>query len=622
MHSDIEHFSQLQLKPFILQALTEVGYETPSPIQAACIPHLLNGVDLLGEAQTGTGKTAAFALPALNNIDLSLPHPQVLVLTPTRELAIQVAEAFQRYAKHLPGFNVLAVYGGQSMVVQLRQLSRGAHVVVGTPGRVMDHIERKSLNLSALRLMVLDEADEMLRMGFIDDVEWILEHTPAERQTALFSATMPEQIRRVAHRYLRAPQEVKIKASTSTVEKIQQRYCQLNVPHKLDALTRILEVEEGLDAAIIFVRTKTATVELADKLEARGYAAAALNGDMTQQLRERVVEQIKRNALDIIVATDVAARGLDVPRITHVINYDIPYDTEAYVHRIGRTGRAGRSGTAILFVTSREMRMLKVIERATRQRIEPLTLPSRAAVADRRIAQFRDQVTQVLESEELDFFRDVVSGLNEHHGDPLDVAAALAFLAQRERPLQLPPAEGRDIADLAAAAGKPERGARGDNPRSERPPRENRSDILGKRREYSEGNLSRYRIDVGREHGVLPKDIVGAIANEAGIESRFIGQINLYEDYSIVELPADLPAALINVLRKTRVRQQMLNLRADDGMHRHRAPRRPRDAAPEWTGKRPERGGGHFDAGRERGRERAGNAGRSGKTAFAGKKGR
>ena len=399
MTDAIERFDQLDLQPAILAALAEIGYETPSPIQAACIPHLLAGQDILGEAQTGTGKTAAFALPALDRVDLARREPQVLVLTPTRELAIQVAEAFQRYASRMAGFHVLPLYGGQSMVVQLRQLQRGAHVIVGTPGRIMDHIERKSLNLDGLTTLILDEADEMLRMGFIDDVEWILEHTPAERQTALFSATMPDAIRRVAHRYLREPREVKIKAATATVSTIHQRYLQIAGAHKLDALTRILEVEDDFDAAIVFVRTKTATVELAEKLEARGYAAACLNGDMTQQLRERVIEQLKAETLDIVVATDVAARGIDVPRISHVINYDIPYDTEAYVHRIGRTGRAGRTGNAILFVAPRENHLLRQIERATRQPIEALKLPSREAVADKRVAAFRQQVAEVLASE-------------------------------------------------------------------------------------------------------------------------------------------------------------------------------------------------------------------------------
>jgi ATP-dependent RNA helicase DeaD len=388
MTDTIDSFAALQLPPALLAALADVGYETPSPIQAACIPILLAGRDLLGEAQTGTGKTAAFALPVLARLDLAVKMPQALVLTPTRELAIQVAEAFQKYAKHMPGFHVLPLYGGQSMVIQLRALSRGAHVIVGTPGRIMDHLERKSLSLDALQTLVLDEADEMLRMGFIDDVEWILEHTPATRQTALFSATMPEPIRRIAKRYQRDPEQIKIKAATATVSTIRQRYWIARGADKLDALTRMLEVEEDFDAAIVFVRTKLATVELAEKLEARGLEAAALNGDMTQGLREQVIERLKNGSLDIVVATDVAARGIDVPRVSHVINYDIPYDTEAYIHRIGRTGRAGRAGTAILFVAPREQRMLKAIEHATRQKIEPISLPTAGEVAERRVARF------------------------------------------------------------------------------------------------------------------------------------------------------------------------------------------------------------------------------------------
>ena len=553
MTATIERFDQLDLQAPILAALAEIGYETPSPIQAACIPHLLAGRDILGEAQTGTGKTAAFALPALDQVDINQRNPQVLVLTPTRELAIQVAEAFQRYASKMPGFHVLPIYGGQSMVVQLRQLQRGAHVVVGTPGRVMDHLERKSLNLEGLTTLILDEADEMLRMGFIDDVEWILEHTPTARQTALFSATMPDAIRRVAHRYLRDPKEIKIKAATATVSTIKQRFLQIAGPHKLDALTRILEVEDDFDAAIVFVRTKTATVELAEKLEARGYAAACLNGDMTQQLRERVIEQLKNETLDIVVATDVAARGIDVPRVSHVINYDIPYDTEAYVHRIGRTGRAGRNGNAILFVAPRETHLLRQIERATKQPIEPLKLPSREAVADKRVAAFRQQVSEVLASEDLGFFLDVIAAIEEKHdADVHTIAAALAFLAQKDRPLQMPDTGRPDIAQLAGG-GKPERPTR--------EARDNRSEILERRRDYAEGRLARYRIDVGREHMASPKDIVGAIANEAGIESRFIGQINLFEDYSTVELPSDLPNDVLQILRRARVRQQLLNIR-------------------------------------------------------------
>ncbi len=580
-------FAELGLPEALLRALADVGYETPSPIQAACIPLLLEGNDIIGEAQTGTGKTAAFALPLLSRIDIAERRPQALVLTPTRELAIQVAEALQKYAHHLPGFHVLPIYGGQSMVVQLRALSRGPQVIVGTPGRVMDHLERKSLELDSLRVMVLDEADEMLRMGFIDDVEWILQHTPAERQTALFSATMPEPIRRVARTYLREPREVKIRAATSTVEAIRQRYWTVRGMDKLDALTRILEVEEDFDAAIVFVRTKIATEELAQKLEARGIAAAALNGDMTQGLRERVIEQLKNGQLDIVVATDVAARGIDVPRVTHVINYDIPYDTEAYVHRIGRTGRAGRTGNAILFVSPREFRMLKTIERVTRATIEPLRLPTRSEVEIKRAEQFKLQITEVIENESLEYFVELVSQMEDDQDlTAHEIAAALAWIAQRERPLKLDPAEWPD-----EPAARPER---------ERPTRENRDEILAKRREFSAGALARYRINVGRNDGVMPKEIVGAIANEGGIEGRYIGQINLFPDFSTVELPRDLPADVLAQIGAIRVRRQALAIRPlaegeDEGMER-RPPRR--DFRDERSG------GGWGDRGRQRDGER------------------
>ena len=539
MSTPVESFAELGLSEGLLKTLSEVGYETPSPIQAQCIPILLEGRDLIGQAQTGTGKTAAFALPLMEQIDVKLTKPQALVLTPTRELAIQVAEALQSYARHLPGFHVLPIYGGQSYTIQLKQLSRGAHVIVGTPGRVMDHLERKTLNLDHLKTMVLDEADEMLRMGFIDDVEWILERTPAQHQTALFSATMPEQIRRVAQKYLVEPCEIKIKSATATVAAIRQVYWQVSGMHKLDALTRILEVEEDFDAAIIFVRTKTATVELADKLAARGYAAAALNGDLNQQMRERVIEQLKSGALDIVIATDVAARGIDVPRVSHVVNYDIPYDTEAYVHRIGRTGRAGRTGNAILFVAPREIRMLRTIERATRSPIAPLTLPSRADVTNKRVSDFKQKVVEVLNAEGLDFFSNIVSQIAEEQNvGAEEVAAALAMMAQEGKPLQIggedpPPARhaAMDDSRRPASFGDRERKPRfeerserprfedrgGDKPRFEdRPRRDDRPS-----RTAPAGDMVRYRIDVGRDHGVQVKDIVGAIANEAGIESRF-----------------------------------------------------------------------------------------------------
>ncbi len=577
MSTTVETFAELGLSESLLKTLSEIGYETPSPIQAECIPILLEGHDLIGMAQTGTGKTAAFALPLMEQIDIKLAKPQALILTPTRELAIQVAEALQSYAKNLPGFHVLPIYGGQSYTIQLKQLSRGAHVIVGTPGRVMDHLERKTLNLDNLKTMVLDEADEMLRMGFIDDVEWILERTPPQHQTALFSATMPDQIRRVAQKYLVDPREIKIKSATATVAAIRQVYWQVSGMHKLDALTRILEVEEDFDAAIIFVRTKTATVELADKLSARGYAAAALNGDLNQQMRERVIEQLKSGALDIVIATDVAARGIDVPRVSHVVNYDIPYDTEAYVHRIGRTGRAGRTGNAILFVAPREIRMLRTIERATRSPISPLTLPSRADVTNKRVADFKEKVAGVLNAEGLDFFANIVSQIAEEHSvSAEEVAAALAMMAQEGKPLQIvgedprpAPPPPRDDRRPGVFGDRPERKPRFDE-RGERGERPARSEDRPRREERAPrpapaGDMVRYRIDVGREHGVEVRDIVGAIANEAGIESRFIGRIGLYEDSSTVELPAGMPGEAANALKRTRIRGVPINLRPDEG---------------------------------------------------------
>jgi ATP-dependent RNA helicase DeaD len=588
MTTPVDSFADLGLSESLLKTLADIGYETPSPIQAECIPVLLEGHDLIGMAQTGTGKTAAFALPLMEQIDVKLTKPQALVLTPTRELAIQVAEALQSYAKNLPGFHVLPIYGGQSYTIQLKQLSRGAHIIVGTPGRVMDHLERKTLNLDNLKTLVLDEADEMLRMGFIDDVEWILERTPEKHQTALFSATMPEQIRRVAQKYLVEPREIKIKSATATVAAIRQVYWQVSGMHKLDALTRILEVEDDFDAAIIFVRTKNATVELADKLSARGYAAAALNGDLNQQMRERVIEQLKSGALDIVIATDVAARGIDVPRVSHVVNYDIPYDTEAYVHRIGRTGRAGRTGNAILFVAPREIRMLRTIERATRSPIAPLTLPSRADVTNKRVAGFKEKVAEVLNAEGLDFFANIVAQIAEEQNvGAEEVAAALCQMAQEGKPLQIPgedpaPAraptpfgtDSRRPSSFAERERKPRGEERGERPRFEergdKPRFEDRGDSRPRfedkpKRAAPSGDMVRYRIDVGRDHGVQVKDIVGAIANEAGIESRFIGRIGLYDESSTVELPAGMPAEAANALKRTRVRGVPINLRPDEG---------------------------------------------------------
>ncbi len=533
-----------------MRAVAEIGYEAPSPIQAQSIPPLLAGRDVLGMAQTGTGKTGAFALPLLSRIEAADRRPQILVLAPTRELAIQVAEAMQTYARHLPGFHVLPIYGGQSMEPQLRALRRGVQVVVGTPGRIQDHLRRKTLNLDALKAVVLDEADEMLRMGFIDDVEQILGRTPVGRQVALFSATMPDAIRRIARSYLNDPLEIRIKAKTATVAAITQRYWMVDGLHKLDALTRILEVEDA-DAWIVFVRTKTATADLAEKLEARGYAAAALNGDMNQNMREQTVEKLRRGALDIIVATDVAARGLDVSRISHVINYDIPYDTEAYVHRIGRTGRAGRRGDAILFVAPRERRMLKAIERATGQQIERMRLPSPADITDRRTERFKQRITETLASKDLSFFRGLVEDFaaqSDH--DPVDVAAALAFLLQETQPLilSMPEPGVSDRKDSRVDAQKMEAKGR---------KRKGRADSNGK---DADMERIRYRLEVGRAHGVKADNIVGAIANEAGIESRYIGAIDIHEEYSTVDLPDGMPKDVFRHLQKVWVCGRQLRM--------------------------------------------------------------
>lgn len=557
-------FSDFDLSPAVLAAVADVGYEAPSPIQARSLPVLLEGKDLVGQAQTGTGKTAAFALPLLSRIDPSLQRPQILILTPTRELAIQVGEAFGVYARHMKDFRVLPLYGGQGMDGQLRGLKRGVHVVVGTPGRVMDHLRRRSLKLDSLRSLVLDEADEMLNMGFIEDVEWILEKTPGQRQTALFSATMPEAVRRIARRHLQEPVEIKIQSKTTTVDTITQRFWPVAGMHKLDALTRILETED-FDGIIIFVRTKNATVELAEKIEARGYSAAPLNGDMNQALREKTVDRLKKEKLDILVATDVAARGLNVERVSHVINYDIPYDTEAYVHRIGRTGRAGRKGNAILFVSPRERRMLRAIERATRQPIEQMQLPSRADVAGRRIETFKKSITGAIQSgEDLDFFEDIVESLRtEHDVSARRVAAAIAYLLQRERPLRPPPGKdkpGKGKPDkndfgakkerLAKAAEKPEKALP-----SKKGPELSPAATAGL-------EMIEYRLEVGKQHGVQAKHIVGAITGESGLDGDFIGPIKIWDDYSTVDLPAGMPKQILHILKKARIMDQKLGISA------------------------------------------------------------
>lgn len=565
MTESTPRFEDLGLRPTLLETIKTIGYESPSPIQAESIPHLLAGRDLLGQAQTGTGKTAAFALPILDRIDLSRRVPQALILAPTRELAIQVAEAFQTYARQLEDFHILPVYGGQGMGQQLKQLARGVHVIVGTPGRVMDHLRRETLKLDALTTLVLDEADEMLRMGFIEDVEWILEQTPQERQVALFSATMPPQIRKIANRHLRSPAEIRIQSKTSTVEAINQQYWLVSGLQKLEALTRILDADD-IDAMIIFVRTKTETVELAEKLEARGYEAAALNGDMTQILREKVIDRLKRGALDIVIATDVAARGLDVERITHVVNYDIPYDTETYVHRIGRTGRAGRKGSAILFVAPRERRMLRAIEQATRQPIEQMRLPTLRDIADRRIEQFKAQVAEVLTNQDVSFYRELVEGwVRDEVGEPLDLAAAIAQLMHRERPLEAPDSLTMPVQEPAFERREPRQ--REFRPGHDRPRRPRNSPVAEARpsapartRRTEEGDFRTFSVDVGRRHGVMPKDLVGAIANEGGLSARDIGAIKLFDSYSTVELPKTLSRPTLEALARTWVRGQKINL--------------------------------------------------------------
>ena len=547
----LKTFADFDLIPEVLAAVRDVGYETPTPIQLPTIPHLLAGRDVVGQAQTGTGKTAAFALPLLSRLDLRRTDPQILVLTPTRELAIQVAEAFQAYASHLRGFQVLPVYGGQDYSVQLRQLKRGVHVIVGTPGRLMDHMRRGTLKLGGLSTVVLDEADEMLRMGFIEDVEWILSQTPPTRQVALFSATMPSAIRRIAQQYLKDPAEITIKLRTTTAETIRQRYWIVTGVHKLDALTRLLETEP-FDGMLVFVRTRIAAVELAERLQARGYATSALNGDMPQKQREQTITRLKAGKLDILVATDVAARGLDVERISHVINFDIPNDTEAYVHRIGRTGRAGRSGEAILFVAPREQHLLRAIERATRQKIEPMELPSAETVNDKRIAKFTQQITDTLATRDLAFFRDVIVRYQQQHdADPVDIAAALAQLAQGDKPLLV-----KDVITLDKRPPRDDSRPR-DSARSERKRTTPRAPPV-----VVPAGLGKelFRVEVGRTNGVQPGNLVGAIANEAGLASANIGRIEIFDAYSTIELPEGMPKEIFRLLKKVWVSGRQLDI--------------------------------------------------------------
>ncbi|MBY6061341.1 DEAD/DEAH box helicase [Microbacterium esteraromaticum] len=553
-------FDDLGISGPVLGAIRELGYETPSPIQAATIPLLLQGRDVLGTAQTGTGKTAAFALPVLENLDLAQKTPQALVLAPTRELALQVCEAFESYASRMKGVHVLPVYGGQGYGVQLSALRRGVHIVVGTPGRIMDHQAKGTLDLSELKYLVLDEADEMLKMGFAEDVEQILAQTPSDKQVALFSATMPPAIRRLAQQYLNAPEEVAIKGKTSTNQNITQRYLVVSYAQKVDALTRILEVE-NFDGMIVFVRTKNETETLAEKLRARGYSAAAINGDVPQVQRERSVNQLKDGKLDILVATDVAARGLDVERISHVVNFDIPTDTESYVHRIGRTGRAGRSGDAISFITPRERYLLKHIEKATRQQPAQMQLPTTEDVNTTRLARFDDAITTALgETARIEGFRDIIAHYVRNNDVPeADVAAALAVVAQGETPLLLDPADD----PLAKSVERDNRPPRERQERPDRAPRERRG----------RGDYTPYRIEVGRRHRVEPRQIVGALANEGGLGRDDFGAIAIKPDFSIVELPVTMSPAVLDKLRDTRISGKLIEIKPDRGVPSRRAPR-------------------------------------------------
>ncbi len=547
-------FADLGLGAPILKALGDVGYETPSAIQAQTIPPLMAGRDVVGLAQTGTGKTAAFALPILSRLDHSQKAPQALVLAPTRELALQVCEAFERYAAGHKGVHVLPIYGGQGYGVQLSALRRGVHIVVGTPGRIMDHLEKGTLDLSELKYLVLDEADEMLKMGFAEDVETILASTPAEKQVALFSATMPAQIRRLSAKYLRDPQEITVEQKTTTSQNLTQRYLIVSYPQKIDALTRILEVE-NFEAMIVFTRTKNETEVVAEKLRARGYGAAAINGDVQQVQRERTVKQLRDGKLDILVATDVAARGLDVDRISHVINYDIPIDTESYVHRVGRTGRAGRTGDAISFVTPRERRMLSSIERATRQPLTQMHLPSVDDVNATRLARFDDSISAALaRPEEIQRFRDIVSHYVEHHDVPeVDVAAALAVVAQGDTPLLLDPADEPSVPTAFSDGKKFSNSGRPVGPRG------------GKGARRSDEGLATYRIAVGKRHKVEPRQIVGAIANEGGLSRGDFGAIKILPGFSLVDLPANLPPETLSKLARTRISGVLIDLKPDNG---------------------------------------------------------
>lgn len=610
MSDETVTFAELGLHELVAAAIDDAGYEVPTPIQARTIPPMLDGRDVLGQAQTGTGKTAAFALPLLSRIDLKRRDPQALILAPTRELALQVAEAVKVYASKLPGFHVLPIYGGTGFEGQLRALKRGVHVVVGTPGRVMDHMRRGTLSLAGLDTLVLDEADEMLRMGFIDDVKWVLEHAPEDRRIALFSATMPRAIKQIAEAHLTNPVVVQIEQKTRTAETVRQR-CRV-VPHhqKLDVLTRVLETEP-YDGMLIFVRTKNGTVDLADKLEARGVATAALSGDVPQRRREELVNQLKQGRIDVLVATDVAARGLDVQRLTHVVNYDPPHDTESYVHRIGRTGRAGRSGEAILFVTPRERHIVRNIERSTRTKIERLLLPTTDEVNAQRLTKFKERWADGIGGHRAEAFAGIVEELVAEGHDPIELAKAAAALSQGDEPLLLdrPPRWEQDAVawnnrhpgDATRRdnrghdhGGRHDRGGRNDRfDRNSGPPRGPRG---------GDEAMERFRLDVGHREQVRPGNIVGAIAGESGLAGNRIGRIDIQHDHTLVDLPAGMPPELFRRLSNAWVAGKQLALTkvgpGESGGGFSHGPRgrggrhggdRPRDSRPRFDKRGPRR---------------------------------
>jgi len=551
----VTRFDEMNLSLPVFSVLQDIGYDTPTPIQALTIPHLIQKKDVLGQARTGTGKTAAFALPLLSGIDLDIKRPQVLVLTPTRELAIQVGESFKTYGAKLKGLNVLSVYGGQGYGIQLNQLKKGVHVLVGTPGRLMDHMRKKTVSFADLSCVVLDEADEMLHMGFIDDVEWILDRVPDDSQTALFSATMPKPIRKIAQKYLNSPEEILVEAESKELSTIKQQYLMVKGVKKADALVRILEAIT-YDGVIVFAKTKTATLEVHKILEDKGFKTEALNGDIAQNIRERTINRLKSGHIDILVATDVAARGLDVDRISHVINYDMPPKVDPYVHRIGRTGRAGREGEAILFVNTNERWMLNVIEKATRQKIEEFSLPSNRIINGRRIENFKKELTKIMDSEDLGDFQEIIEAYAQEQNIPVTlVAAALAKKAHGNTPFLLPLEK-----EKKAEKEKPERTKKSSLSKKPSAKAPSSAPVKTKVAVPPEKGMERYRIEVGLRHGVKPGNIVGAISNEAGLESRYIRNIDINQNFSLVDLPFGMPKEIFTLLKKTWVLSKPMSI--------------------------------------------------------------